>query len=586
MEKCRLKAFLAKGNHSTWCLFILFALLLFVKCIIFQWHVYHSIMISSVWYNPLAFWSFWLPKIGVALFLASFVFWSKYNIWTVVFSLLIDTWMFANMLYLRSNGILFDGFTFTMAGNMAGFWNSIWALWQWNDIIPYLLTIFYAVILYLLDNIGHSKDWVIGFIMVLLTVSVNWVAFALVKQFSVRFYSHGMNNDDHKIWYYMQYNPFSYTYRLELQPMNKNYGFDIFSVIHGLVYVMLDYWHNVREMEYPYVLTEEEKGVAQRFMGMSTDLSYDGLLLIVIVESLESWTMHPSILPHLMRFIESHPVLYARYLKSQIVGGASADGQMIVNTGLLPIRQGATCFRYPYVTYPSLVNRRDSSVTLLTHSANCWNQSVMGSAYGYDLTIEGTVEDSILASRIIHYTQRAYHTIQGITIASHVPFGYAEHSKLKLSSDMPAHMGDYLKCLNWTDEGLAVWLEQIDSIPQLTNATIVITGDHTIFWKEKRDEFSSYCNRVGLPYDPLKGFVPLVVYSPRNIERTIVIEDVCYQMDIYPTILSLIGGEDYYWQGFGVNLLDSIARYNRPISEEDAYVLSDKLIRSNWFQQH
>ena len=59
-----------------------------------------------------------------------------------------------------------------------------------------------------------------------------------------------------------------------------------------------------------------------------------------------------------------------------------------------------------------------------------------------------------------------------------------------------------------------------------------------------------------------------------------------YQMDAYPTILHLIGCEDYYWKGFGVNLLDSVARNNRPISEQEAFILSDKLIRANWFESY
>ena len=54
-------------------------------------------------------------------------------------------------------------------------------------------------------------------------------------------------------------------------------------------------------------------------------------------------------------------------------------------------------------------------------------------------------------------------------------------------------------------------------------------------------------------------------------------------MDAYPTILHLIGCENYYWKGLGVNLLDSVGRSNRPITEQDAYILSDKLIRANYF---
>ena len=55
-------------------------------------------------------------------------------------------------------------------------------------------------------------------------------------------------------------------------------------------------------------------------------------------------------------------------------------------------------------------------------------------------------------------------------------------------------------------------------------------------------------------------------------------------MDAYPTILQLINCEEYYWKGFGVNILDSTARHNRLISEHEAFVLSDKIIRANWFE--
>ena len=57
-------------------------------------------------------------------------------------------------------------------------------------------------------------------------------------------------------------------------------------------------------------------------------------------------------------------------------------------------------------------------------------------------------------------------------------------------------------------------------------------------------------------------------------------------MDVFPTILHLIDCEDYYWNGFGVNLLDLTARQYRPITESDAYELSDKLIRSNSLKSH
>ena len=54
-------------------------------------------------------------------------------------------------------------------------------------------------------------------------------------------------------------------------------------------------------------------------------------------------------------------------------------------------------------------------------------------------------------------------------------------------------------------------------------------------------------------------------------------------MDIYPTILSLVGGQNYFWRGFGVNLLEDGAIDNRPIDSNKVYKLSDKIIRSDYF---
>ena len=55
-------------------------------------------------------------------------------------------------------------------------------------------------------------------------------------------------------------------------------------------------------------------------------------------------------------------------------------------------------------------------------------------------------------------------------------------------------------------------------------------------------------------------------------------------MDAFPTILHLIGCDHYYWKGFGVNLLDSVKRGDRMIVEQNAFELSDKIIRSNFFE--
>ena len=56
-------------------------------------------------------------------------------------------------------------------------------------------------------------------------------------------------------------------------------------------------------------------------------------------------------------------------------------------------------------------------------------------------------------------------------------------------------------------------------------------------------------------------------------------------MDIFPTVLSAIGCKDYYWNGFGVDLLDSTNISNRKITATEALELSDKLHQANYFKK-
>ena len=95
-------------------------------------------------------------------------------------------------------------------------------------------------------------------------------------------------------------------------------------------------------------------------------------------------------------------------------------------------------------------------------------------------------------------------------------------------------------------------------------------------------DFMDYATQRNLSIASGENYCPLIIYSPQ-IKGNIQVDELCYQMDVFLTILHLIGCEDYYWKGFGVNLLDSVARNNRPITEQEAFVLSDKVIRANYF---
>lgn len=315
-------------------------------------------------------------------------------------------------------------------------------------------------------------------------------------------------------------------------------------------------------------------------------------LLIILVESLESWAIADiegfKIMPNLSNFIETHEsLLFASKIVSQVKHGVSGDGQMILNTGLLPISNGSACNDYGNNTFPNFAHFYYESMVIAPSLT--WNQDVVTPQYGYKhLFIPETdnwlkIQDDTLLSVCNQYTTKtkAPYCVQTITISSHTPFNRISHS-IPLEANIPQYMYDYIRMLHYTDSCLGNLLESMQSHDLLKNTTIIITGDHTIFKDQLLREFRPYALKYNLSMKNGKNYVPLIIYSP-NISRKTLLEEEYYQMDIYPTIMHLIGCEDYYWKGFGVNLLDSVARHSRSISEQEAYELSDKLIRSNYF---
>ena len=151
--------------------------------------------------------------------------------------------------------------------------------------------------------------------------------------------------------------------------------------------------------------------------------------------------------------------------------------------------------------------------------------------------------------------------VLAITINTHTPF-YSVPTTMDLDEAYTKTENRYLQCARYFDTHAGRFLAWADTAKTMQNATIVITADHNHFPQKKG-----------------QGVCPLIIRSP-NIKHFIYIPEA-YQMDIFPTILHAIGQSNYAWRGFGIDLLDSTAV--RTISEEQAYSLSDRMIRTNFF---
>ena len=111
------------------------------------------------------------------------------------------------------------------------------------------------------------------------------------------------------------------------------------------------------------------------------------------------------------------------------------------------------------------------------------------------------------------------------TVSSHEPYMVPEKYKGKFpKGDVNIH-----ECIGYTDFALQQFFKTAKKQPWFQNTIFVLVADHgnTIFYDEYRKEF-------------MRNTVPILFYSPNGKYKG-VNEDWAQQIDIYPTILDMIG---------------------------------------------
>ena len=605
-----IRSWLVCGHRSKWLIFLLFTSSLFVKTMLFHWTTQHSILLSSLWKAPAAFFAFWGGKLVPVLFLSAFVFIAKRQYWTIVVNILLDIWCIANLFYFKANGFFLTFDMIFMADNMDGFWSSLNAYMGWDIMMFLFITGIYIAIFCLTKIFSTTKRYTIITVLMIMFAFL-WASLTNFLYQKINYDKFGKPNKGQLV---------EQTTRIQYQYcfLFGNFYKDV--IIGGAWLEKGDWWvkgyinnnsiisyfpamllyqiHNMEKNNTIKISQEIEADIKNYIKSTNHDTTKQieqSNIIYILVESLESWALelieNKMMMPNLHRFAQSNQVLYADKIISQVRHGNSADGQMIGVTGLLPITSGATCKLYGKNVYPNFAHMYSNSA-IINPSKGAWEQTQMTQSYEFLQLIEPEIgevwRDVDVINNVLDYSFESGPSfcVLGITITSHVPFMYGVEHTMHEVETMPQIMSAYLNCLHYTDSCIGVLVDSMLNSPLANNTTIVITGDHTIFRDANTfSDMTEYAQANDINFQAGKTFTPLIIYSP-NIQGNIHVTDTCYQMDIFPTILHLIGAEDYYWKGFGVNLLDSIARNNRPITEQEAYRLSDLMIRSDYFRHY
>ena len=307
--------------------------------------------------------------------------------------------------------------------------------------------------------------------------------------------------------------------------------------------------------------------------------------ILILAESFESWVLEQEvegqeITPCLNRLLKEPTTLYAPHVLTQVKGGRSIDAQLMINAGMLPLNSGAYSSLYPdnhYATLPKAMHelKHSRNYLLTIDKVSTWNQGAIAYSFGLDTIIAyhdfrkaeafGThkrigdvpffeqCSEKISEGEVWKQNETVF--MQFVTYSGHAPFVLPQHlQEISFSDSIPAKAADYMKTARYTDKALGQFVDFLKSRPEYKETLIVITGDHEglAFY---RNELCQAPATQGIVSD--KPYTPLIILnSPVGMRY----EDVMGQIDIYPTLLQLLGLERYPWKGMGQSILSPTKR--------------------------
>lgn len=568
-----------RAHIGAWGRWLLVVVLLVAKCYVFD------VLIAQP--SPIA-WTLtdYLAKSAAAALLAMPVILTSRRYPVFIVLVLADVWMVVNIIYNRAYHLFITWHLLSIAHNMSGFESSIWPYCSFSLLLfPALTLPALLCFAWKAKRLGLKGVVTALLISVLLSVGGSHSRWKKYRPFL---------NGEPFTWEWINPCTIPQSLSVHVSESEKQAAKYIYqrSILAYPLFMVYDAIQTHRRLQEPEPLSQEEMQELRKITGPVTSANpVEGNLLIVLLESFESWLLDASdangepVCPVLNAYIHTQPLLYVKKVETQISYGMSADGQLIINTGLYPVSEGVTCVDYPYSVYPNLAHFYPQSA-VVNPCRNVWNQTIISSAYGYKQLIEPDSDnrfewnDSVVVDKIMECFSsfQSPACVMAISISGHIPFD-SSPDNIPISDTVPELFKHYIQTAHFTDRQMGRLLAWADTALVMQNSVIAITGDHRIFHAWLNEDIREYGLKAHLPFGTNQDGCPLFVVSPK-IDSTLVIEHG-RQIDIYTTLLDFIGQKTYFWQGMGSDLME-----HNNLPDEDTYLrhqLSDKLIRLNYF---
>ena len=525
------------------------------SCLFFKF-----IFFNLIWAAQTTFSAFSTVELYLNAALAALIFLLPYGCFRkagvqVVVMFLLDAFMIINLMYCRTYNTFIPLESYGLASNLADFTSSVYDSFHWVDLILPLSTVLCLILLCREEKEYSSRTVKTAYFSLLLVVCVLSAGLVTIKGGFKKAYG-------------------------ALQTANYyTCGTPIYTLFGSLLYDALQ-----KDEVYTPRIAQKISRWQQRhpaYKPLPDSIPQRTNLVIILCESLESWVLErrmegKEITPYLNKLLREPSTLYAPRVLTQVKGGRSIDGQLLLNAGMLPIANGTYSMCYPDNTYCTLTKalkeKYGARGYLLTVDKKItWNQSVVADRFGIDTLLSKPcfVLDERVGSRkklgdVSFFRQcveklkngevwpegeNAY--FQCVTYSGHNPFILPkELQRISFSGTYPQKMKDYMIISNYTDYAISQFIDYLKTRSDYDRTMVVITGDHEGLAADRVPLCTSKEGR-GIVSD--KQFTPfIVVNSPIGMRY----EAVMGQVDMYSTLLNLMHLDDYKWKGMGQSILD------------------------------
>lgn len=483
------------------------------------------------------------------------------KIWLqTAFMFIVDCLLMANLIYCRTYFAAIPPESYAFAGNMADFTASIWTSLRCIDLGFPVILIAGMCIAYRMPKIAVYRQGLrfacLGGLLALISMAAILSRGGFYKAYDKLTQS---------CYYYTCGVP---TYTLAAHIIYSNMS--VVDTSSPEVRAMIDSWLAEHTRLQPY--TPLPDSVARRKN-----------LVVVICESLESWPIESridgkEITPYLNSLIADSTTFYAAHILTQVASGRSIDFQLMLNTGLLPMNRTVYSMKFPSSTYPS-INKAiadkygSRSIIFTCDKPITWNQEAISRAFGYDSLIDrrnwvidelvgnpGKLSDGSFLRQSVEKLKNtdlwpvgAPRMLTFVTYSGHSPFVLPDKMKdpaFNIShAGLPARLADYVTMAHYTDSQLHTLIDYLKSRPDYSETLVVITGDHEglgVLREESRNVSSVAASLVSDAQ-----FTPLIILNSPVAGRN---EAIAGQVDIYTTLLNLLGLDNYSWKGMGQSI--------------------------------